>query len=90
MLRTNANLSAKDTALKYSQLWLLGQIYRTTKSIIETRPIYHKCEETIRGRVSCWFLALMLKTEPFEWLQQRRQQYEWDDIRIDLEALQET
>jgi hypothetical protein len=34
-----------------------------TKSILETRPIYHKCNETIRGHVFCSFLALLLKTE---------------------------
>jgi len=90
VLRTNAKLSAKDTALKYKQLWMVEQIFRTTKSVIETRPIYHKCDETIRGHVFCSFLALMLKTELFERLQERQQQYEWDDIRSDLEALQET
>lgn len=90
VLRTNANLPAKDTALKYKQLWMVEQIFRTTKSILETRPIYHKCDETIRGHVFCTFLALMLKTELFERLQERQQHYEWDDIRNDLEALQET
>ncbi len=90
VLRTNANLSAKDTALKYKQLWMVEQIFRTTKSILETRPIYHKCDETIRGHVFCSFLALMLKTELFERLHERGQTYEWDDICRDLEALQET
>ena len=36
---------------------------RTPKSILETRPIYHKCDATIRGHVFCSFLALLLKTE---------------------------
>lgn len=90
VLRTNTDLSAKDTALKYKQLWMVEQVFRTTKSILETRPIYHKCDETIRGHVFCSFLALMLKTELFERLEQRRLRHEWDDIRRDLEALQET
>ena len=51
VLRTNTALSAKDTALKYKQLWMVEQVFRTTKSILETRPIYHKCDETIRGHV---------------------------------------
>jgi len=80
----------KDTALKYKQLWMVEQIFRTTKSILDTRPIYHKCDETIRGHVFCSFLALLLKTELFERLELRQQRYEWDDIRQDLEALQET
>jgi len=37
--------------------------FRMAKSILETRPIYHKCDETIRGHVFCSFLALCLKRE---------------------------
>jgi len=44
-------------------LWVVEDIIRTTKSILETRPIYHKRDETIRGHVFCSFLALLLKQE---------------------------
>jgi transposase len=27
------------------------------KSLLETRPVYHKCDETIRGHVFCSFLV---------------------------------
>ena len=90
VLRTNTALSPKDTALKYKQLWMVEQVFRTTKSILGTRPIYHKCDETIRGHVFCSFLALVLKTELYERLERKGRQYEWDDICRDLEALQET
>ena len=89
VLRTNTTLSAKDTALKYKQLWMVEALFRTTKSILETRPIYHKCDETIRGHVFCSFLALLLKTELHERLERNGLCYEWNDIRRDLEALQE-
>ena len=46
--------------------------------------------KTIRGHVFCSFLALVLKAELFERLDRRGLTYEWDDIRRDLEALQET
>jgi transposase len=36
--------------------------FRTSKSLFETRPIFHKHDETIRGHVSCSFLALVLKS----------------------------
>jgi hypothetical protein len=29
--------------------------FRTAKSLFETRPIFHKLDETIRGHVSCSF-----------------------------------
>ena len=89
VLRTNTTLSAKETALKYKQLWMVETLFRTTKTILETRPIYHKCDETIRGHVFCSFLALLLKTELFERLERNGLAYEWNDIRRDLEALQE-
>ena len=90
VLRTNTELSAQDVALKYKLLWMVEQMFRSTKSILETRPIWHKCDETIRGHVFCSFLALVLKTELYERLERKGCRYEWDDIRRDLEALQET
>ena len=64
VLRTNSNLSALEAMLVYKQLWTVERTFRTTKCLLETRPIYHKLDETIRGHVACSFLALLLKKEP--------------------------
>jgi hypothetical protein len=90
VLRTNTELSAQEVALKYKQLWMVEQIFRSTKSVLETRPVYHKYDKTIRGHVFCSFLALVLKAELYARLERRALTYEWDNIRRDLEALQET
>jgi hypothetical protein len=37
---------------------------RTSKSLFETRPIYHKLDETIRGHVSCSFQLSVPQPEP--------------------------
>ena len=63
VLRTNLDLPAEQVAIKYKQLWMVEDIFRTMKSILETRPIYHKCAETIRGHVFCSFLALCLRKD---------------------------
>jgi len=63
VLRTNARLSPLEAMLVYKQLWTVERAFRTSKSLLETRPIYHKLDETIRGHVSCSFLALVLKKE---------------------------
>jgi transposase len=42
---------------------MVEQIFRTAKSLFATRPIFHKLDETIRGHVSCSFLALVLQKE---------------------------
>jgi len=58
VLRTNTELPADDVALQYKRLWLVEHWFRSCKSLLETRPIYHKCDATIRGHVFCSFLAL--------------------------------
>jgi len=89
VLRTNTSYSAEEVALKYKQLWMVESIFRTAKALLETRPIYHKCDDTIRGHVFCSFLALMLRKELEMRLEARGQKLEWDDIRRDLRALSE-
>ena len=63
VLRTNTELSPEQTALKYKELWQVEQVFRDMKSVLETRPIYHQTDETIRGHVFCSFLALVLRKE---------------------------
>ena len=38
VLRTNTELSAVEIALRYKQLWMVEQIFRTAKSLLDTRP----------------------------------------------------
>ena len=89
VLRTNMDLPARDVGLKYKQLWMVEDIFRTMKSILETRPIYHKCAETIRGHVFCSFLALCLRKELSERLAAQDEKLEWKDIIHDLNELEE-
>jgi hypothetical protein len=89
VLQTNTELSATDCALRYKDLWLVEQSFRSVKSVLQTRPIYHKCDATIRGHVFCSFLALMLLKELLTRLQRRGWQVEWERLRHDLDALEE-
>lgn len=89
VLTTNTKLSAKEVALKYKELWMVEQTFRDMKSVIDTRPIFHKRDETIRGHVFCSFLALVLKKELDHRLVSQGLQFEWADIKQDLKALQE-
>jgi len=89
VLTTNTKLKAKEVALKYKELWMVEQTFRDMKSVIDTRPIYHKRDETIRGHVFCSFLALVLKKELDTRLVSQGLQFEWADIKQDLKALQE-
>ena len=74
--------------LVYKQLWTVERTFRTTKSLLETRPIYHKLDETIRGHVACSFLALVLKKELEDRLAGARAS--WPAVIADLDSLTET
>ena len=89
VLTTNTKLKAREVALKYKELWMVEHTFRDMKSVIDTRPIYHKRDETIRGHVFCSFLALVLKKELDDRLVSQGFQFEWADIKQDLKALQE-
>src|SRR5271157_2109174 len=89
VLRTNTALAAAEVALKYKQLWMVESIFRSAKSLLETRPIYHKVDDTIRGHVFCSFLALVLRKELETRLEKQGEKLEWADINRDLRALQE-
>ncbi len=52
VLRTNLDLEASETALKYKQLQLVEEMIRSLKSVLRTRPIYHQSDSAIRGTSS--------------------------------------
>jgi len=89
VLRTNTDLSTDQVALKYKQLWMVESLFRTVKSILETRPIYHKRNETILGHVFCSFLSFVLMKELQNRVEQKGYQLEWADVIRDLSRLQE-
>ena len=89
VLRTNTDYNPETVAHVYKALWTVEDIFRTTKSILETRPIYHKCDETIRGHVFCSFLALVLKAELERRMKFADLEREWAQVLRGLETLQQ-
>jgi transposase len=53
-------LSAEDIALGYKQLLDVERAFRTLKSSLDLRPVYHSKDERIRAHVLICWLALML------------------------------
>src|SRR5208283_3245417 len=85
VLRTNSKLPPLSIALAYRQLWKVEAIFRTAKSILETRPIYHQSDATIAGHLFCSFLALVVRKELDERLAAAGVSAEWADIVRDLD-----
>ena len=89
VLRTDTDHDAETIARVYKMLWMVEDSFRTAKSIMETRPIFHKCDETIRGHVFCSFLALVLKRELEIRMEQKGLAAEWAEVVRGLDNLQQ-
>jgi transposase len=85
VLTTNTGLPACEVALKYKQLWMVEDVFRSMKSLLDTRPIHHQRDETIRGHVFCSFLALLLRKELQDRLLRKEWKLEWADVIRDLD-----
>jgi transposase len=89
VLATNTNMSAEKVALNYKELWQVEKVFRDVKSLLNTRPIFHQRDRTIRGHVFCSFLALVLRKELERQLNLAGYVLEWANIKQDLKALQQ-
>jgi transposase len=89
VLRTNMSLDALAVMLRYRELLKVEDIFRTMKSILDTRPIYHQTDAAIRGHVFCSFLALVLRKTLDDHLVAARLKPEWGALIRELDRLQE-
>jgi hypothetical protein len=89
VLRTNTRLDPLSVMLRYRELLVVEQLFRTAKALLATRPIYHQTDAAIRGHVFCSFLALVLRKELEERLASAGLKPEWSELLADLDRLQE-
>jgi len=88
VLRTSTDLATAEVALQFKRLWQVEHWFRSCKSLLDTRPIYHQRDATIRGHVFCSFLALLLRYELQTRLSAQGHAFEWADVLQDLEGLE--
>jgi len=89
VLTSNTTLSAVELALQYKELWMVENVFRTMKSGLDTRPIFHRLDRTIRGHVFCSFLAILLRRELERRLAEKGHDFEWNNILHDLASLED-
>jgi transposase len=63
VLRTSLKLSALSVVLRYRNLLAVEDSFRASKSLLATRPVFHRTDAAIRGHIECTFLALVLRKE---------------------------
>jgi len=89
ILETDLKIGAAEVALRYKELRRVEALFRTLKSTLNTRPIYHQSDAAIRGHVFCSFLALLLLYELRRRMEGKGWPLHWDLMRSELDALEE-
>jgi Transposase DDE domain len=89
VLRTNAKVTPLQAVLRYRDLLQVEDLFRRTKAVMRTRPIFHSSDAAIRGHVFCSFLALTMQKHLDDLLRQAGLSFEWKDLLRDLDRLAE-
>jgi hypothetical protein len=76
---SDPDLSAEDVALGYKNLLEAERAFRTMKSTLYLRPVYHRLDDRIRAHVLlCWLALLLIRVA------ERRTGATWRTIRAEL------
>jgi DDE family transposase len=87
VLRTNAKVTPLQAVLRYRDLLQVEDLFRRTKAIMRTRPIFHSSDAAIRGHVFCSFLALSMQKQLDDLMREAGVTPEWRDLLRDLDRL---
>jgi len=72
----DVTLTTEEIALRYRQLLEVERAFRTLKTTLELRPVYHRNDERIRSHVTlCWLALLLMRLAEVE------TGLSWDRIR---------
>lgn len=75
-------ISAEDVALGYKQLYEVEDAFRTLKTTLSLRPVYHRLEDRIRTHVLlCWLSLLLVRVASL------RTGLTWAELRRVLERM---
>lgn len=76
------SLPAEEVALGYKQLYEVERAFRTLKSTLSLRPVYHSKDDRIRSHVLlCWLALLLVRMAELE------TGLTWDRIRREMDRL---
>ena len=78
-----------QAVLRYRDLLQVEELFRRTKAIMRTRPIFHSSDAAIRGHVFCSFLALAMQKHLEDLMREAKIALEWKELLRDLDRLQQ-
>ena len=79
---SDPSLSSEDIALGYKQLMEVERAFRTLKTTLSLRPMYHSKDDRIRSHVLLCFLALLLVR-----IAETKTGLSWPRIRKEMQRL---
>jgi hypothetical protein len=79
---TDPKMSTEDIALGYKQLYEVERGWRTMKTTLDLRPVYHRLEERIRAHIIlCWLALLLIR------IVETTTRATWHELRDSLDDL---
>jgi hypothetical protein len=88
VLTTSTELPAAEVAKAYKSLWRVERAFRTLKSTLDVRPIFHQRDDSVIGHITGCFLALRLEVDLQRRLDAKGLAVPWPDLMRDLGQLQ--
>jgi hypothetical protein len=88
VLTTSTELPAAAVAKAYKSLWRVERAFRTLKSTLDVRPIFHQRDDSVIGHITGCFLALRLEVDLQRRLDAKGLAVPWPDLMRDLGRLQ--
>jgi transposase len=82
LLTSDDTLDATDVALGYKQLAEVERAWRTLKSELDIRPMYHRLDDRIRAHVLlCWLALLLIRVVEVQ------TERSWQHVRAEVERV---
>lgn len=82
ILTSDDSLSTEDVALSYKQLLVVERAWRSMKSELDIRPMYHRLGQRIHAHVLvCWLALLLIRVVEV------RTELPWPRVRAELDRI---
>jgi Transposase DDE domain len=88
VLTTSTDLPAAEIATAYKSLWRVERAFRSLKSTLDVRPVFHQRDDSIIGHITGCFLALRLEVDLQRRLDAKELAAPWPDLMRDLACVQ--
>jgi Transposase DDE domain len=88
VLTTSTELPAAEVATAYKSLWRVERAFRSLKSTLDVRPVFHQRDDSVVGHVTGCFLALRLEVDLQRRLDAKGPAAPWPDLMRDLGRVQ--